>query len=83
MQGRYLASREQDDVTEVDRGTVLQEALKDLHKNETFERALGRILRRHGKGYKEYVEIMGAVRTQAHKEGIELLEAARRQSSHG
>ncbi|MCJ2531834.1 MAG: hypothetical protein LN413_05980 [Candidatus Thermoplasmatota archaeon] len=70
-------------MTEVDRGTILQEALKDLHRNETFERALGRILRRHGKGYKEYVEIMGAVRAQVNKEGIELLEAARRQSSDG
>ncbi|MEE9268463.1 MAG: hypothetical protein V3U70_03565 [Thermoplasmata archaeon] len=70
-------------MTEVDRGTILQEALKDLHSNETFERALGRILRRHGKEYKEYVEIMRAVRGQANKEGIELLEAARRQSSDG
>ena len=68
-------------MTEVDRGAILQEALKDLHRNETFERALGRILRRHGKGYKDYVEIMGAVRTQANKEGVELLEAARQQSS--
>jgi hypothetical protein len=70
-------------MTEVDRETVLQETLRDLHKNETFERALGRILRRHGKGYEEYVEIMGAVRNQAEREGIELLEAARKQASDG
>ncbi|MFQ5553125.1 MAG: hypothetical protein ACE5EW_05345 [Thermoplasmata archaeon] len=70
-------------MTEADRGSVLREALKDLHKNETFERALGRILRRHGKGYEEYVEIIGAVRAQAKREGIELLEAARRQALDG
>jgi hypothetical protein len=66
-----------------DRGKILEETLKDLHSNETFERALGRILRRHGKGYEEYVEIMGSVRTQAERENIELLEAARRLSSDG
>ncbi len=70
-------------MAEVDHGTILQEALKDLHSNETFERALGRILRRHGKGYEAYVEIMGSVRDQAKRDGIELLEAARRQSSDG
>ncbi|MFQ5986728.1 MAG: hypothetical protein ACE5KQ_05165 [Thermoplasmata archaeon] len=70
-------------MTEADRGTVLREALKDLHRNETFERALGRILRRHGKGYEEYVEIIGAVRARAKREGIELLEAARKQASDG
>ncbi|MFQ5918853.1 MAG: hypothetical protein ACE5I4_02250 [Thermoplasmata archaeon] len=70
-------------MAEDDRGKILHETLKDLHNNETFERALGRILRRHGKGYEEYVEIMGSVRGQAEREGIELLEAARRQSSDG
>ena len=70
-------------MAEVDRGTILQEALKDLHSNETFERALGRILRRHGEGYEAYVEIMGSVRARANRDGIELLEAARRQSSDG
>ncbi|MDX1534266.1 MAG: hypothetical protein R3291_01435 [Thermoplasmata archaeon] len=70
-------------MAEVDRGAVLQEALKDLHSNETFERALGRILRRHGKGYEEYVEIMGSLRAQAEQEGIDLLEAARRQALDG
>lgn len=71
------------DMAEADRGTLLQEALKDLHSNETFERALGRILRRHGKGYEDYVAIMGSVRAEAEREGIELLEAAKRQSSDG
>ncbi|MFQ6012719.1 MAG: hypothetical protein ACE5LS_03635 [Thermoplasmata archaeon] len=70
-------------MTETDRETVLREALEDLHKNETFERALGRILRRHGRGYEAYVDIMGAVRARAKREGIELLEAARREASEG
>lgn len=68
-------------MTQEEWGAILQEALKDLHKNETFERALGRILRRHGKGYDEYLEIMGSVRARAKREGIDLLEAADRQAS--
>ncbi len=70
-------------MAKADHETILHEALKDLHSNETFERALGRTLRRHGKGYEEYVEIMGSVRAQAKRDEIELLEAARRQSSDG
>lgn len=62
-------------------GQLLEEALKDLHKNETFERALGRILRRHGEGYEEYTRIISAVRNRARRDDVDLLEAARREVS--
>ncbi len=61
----------------------LREALKDLHKNETFERALGRVLRAHKRDYQDYVQLIGAVRERARREGVGLLEAARREASDG
>ncbi len=57
---------------------LLAEALKDLHKGETVERALGRIVRRSGGTYEEYVRIMGDVRELAVKEKLTSLDAARR-----
>ena len=57
---------------------LLEEAVRDLHKEETIERALSRILRRYGGTYAEYVRIMGDVRDLAHREKITALEAARR-----
>ncbi len=66
-----------------DRTEILREALKDLHKNETFERALGRILRAHGLAYEEYQELMGDIRARAKRENVDILEAARRETSEG
>ncbi len=57
---------------------LIAEALGDLHKGETVERALSRILRRHGGTYADYLEIMGSVRDLAYKEKLTSLEAARR-----
>jgi len=58
---------------------ILLEAVKDLHKGETIERALGRILRRHGGTYgRDYQRIMGNVREFALREKITPLEAAHR-----
>ncbi len=65
------------------RVTVLREALKDLHKNETFERALGRILRARGVDYEEYLELMGEIRERARRENVDIVEAARREASEG
>jgi len=56
---------------------LLLEAVKDLHKDEPVERALGRIMRRHGGTYEDYVRIMGGVRELARKEKVTPLEAAR------
>ena len=57
---------------------LLAEALGDLQKEETIERALSRILRRYGGTYEDYVRIMGDVRDLATKEKLSTLEAARR-----
>lgn len=61
--------------------TILQEAVRDLHKNETFERALGRVLRQHGKDYEVYVNLIAAIRERAVRDQVDLVEAARRQAS--
>jgi hypothetical protein len=57
---------------------LIAEALGDLQKGETIERALSRILRRYGGSYAEYVRIMSDVRDLASKEKLSNLEAARR-----
>ncbi len=57
---------------------LLAEALGDLQKGETIERALSRILRRYGGTYEDYVQIMSDVRDLATKEKLSTLEAARR-----
>jgi len=57
---------------------LLAEALGDLQKGETIERALSRILRRYGGTYEDYVRIMSDVRDLATKEKLSTLEAARR-----
>ena len=56
---------------------LLAEALGDLQKGETVERAVGRILRRYGGTYEDYVRIMGNVRETARKAKVTPLEAAR------
>ena len=57
---------------------LVAEALGDLQKDETIERALSRILRRYGGTYADYVRIMSDVRDVASKEKLSNLEAARR-----
>ncbi|TLZ66050.1 MAG: hypothetical protein E6K16_02240 [Methanobacteriota archaeon] len=57
---------------------LIAEAVGDLHKDETIERALGRIVRRHGGTYEAYVHVIGIVRELAHREKVTPLEAARR-----
>jgi hypothetical protein len=64
-----------------DKARILQEAIKGLHKNETFERALGRTLRRHGRSYEEYLHLIAEVRERAKMDKVDLLEAARRVAS--
>ena len=65
------------------KASILQEALKDKHKNETFERALGRILRAHGRDYEDYLELMSEIRERAGREKVDIVEAARREASEG
>ncbi len=58
---------------------ILLEAVKDLHKGETIERAVGRVLRRYGGTYEvDYLRIMTNVREVARREKITPIEAARK-----
>ena len=57
---------------------LIAEALGDLQKDETIERAISRIMRRYGGTYAEYVRIMSDVRDLATKEKLSTLEAAKR-----
>jgi len=40
---------------------VLREVARDLHPNETFEKALGRIVRKHHGTFQDYITITGLV----------------------
>lgn len=60
---------------------ILLEAVKDLHRDEPFERALGRALRRHGRGFDDYLSIISQVRERASRDGVDSVEAARRVAS--
>jgi len=57
---------------------LLREALGDLHKGDTVERALGRIVRRHGRTYEDYLRIMDSVRDLAARDRLTQMQAARK-----
>jgi len=58
------------------RETVLREALSLRHE-EPFERALGRVVRRHGGDYADYLAIIADVRELARARRMDLRGAAR------
>jgi len=64
----------------LDKLKILEETVRDLHKNETFEKALGRAIRRNGGTYSDYIDIIGDVRELARKRRITLVEAAKKLS---
>jgi len=55
---------------------VLREALA-RRKGESFERSLGRAIRRHGGDYADYVAIVSKVREAAEAHHVDLWEAAK------
>ncbi len=61
----------------LERRTILRQTLKEIRKRETFEKALGRIIRKNGGTYEDYIQIVSDVRERAHKKRIDLLEAAK------
>lgn len=63
---------------EQDKTRAILDAIKDLHTNETFERALGRIVRNRRMSYENYMDIIAEIRELANKKKIDLVEAARR-----
>lgn len=61
-----------------EKATILWEALRDLHSNETLERAIGRYVRKHKGEYEDYIELISAVRDMAKKKKMRLLDAAKK-----
>jgi len=60
---------------------VIEDALKRRRKNETFERALGKAVRRSGGKYEDYIEIMSHIRDKREEKSLTLEEAAREVAS--
>ncbi len=56
---------------------VLGEAARDQHANETFEKALGRVVKEHQGTYRDYIELIGKVRLRSKKERTTLGHAAK------
>ncbi|MCJ2564444.1 MAG: hypothetical protein LN417_10230 [Candidatus Thermoplasmatota archaeon] len=56
---------------------MIEDALKRRRKNETFERALGKAVRRSGGKYEDYIEIMSHIRDKREEKSLTLEEAAR------
>ena len=56
---------------------VLREVARDLHPNETFEKALGRTVRKHQGTFQDYRELIDRVRVRARKDRSSLDEAAK------
>lgn len=55
---------------------ILEEATNEWRKDETFERALSRAVKKKDKEFEDYIEIIGEVRDRAHKEDVDLQQAA-------
>jgi hypothetical protein len=61
-----------------EKAMLIREALKDLHSNETLERALGRYVRNHKGDYGDYVDLMSKIREISKRKKLSLLKAAER-----
>jgi hypothetical protein len=56
---------------------VLLDAIREQHSNETFEKALSRVVRRQGGTYADYIALVGRVRERAARDGRGLVSAAK------
>ncbi|MDH7509043.1 MAG: hypothetical protein QHH00_06560 [Methanomassiliicoccales archaeon] len=54
---------------------AVREALEQLRKNEPFEKALGRVLRKKGNTFEDYIRIVGEIRELARKKKISSKDA--------
>ncbi|HKZ23746.1 MAG TPA: hypothetical protein VJ224_05015 [Thermoplasmata archaeon] len=61
---------------DVPRAQVLREALAYRHE-ESFERALGRAVRKHGGLYAEYLVLITEIRDYGRTKALDLRDAAR------
>ncbi|MCK4444691.1 MAG: hypothetical protein KAW09_09120 [Thermoplasmata archaeon] len=57
---------------------VIWSALRDLHSNETLERAVGRYVRNLKGSYEDYLSIISTIRKFAKKKKLSLLDAAKK-----
>jgi hypothetical protein len=56
---------------------ALAEAVRSRKAEETFENALGRVLRRADQDYACYVKVIGSVRQVADRKGVPMSKAAK------
>lgn len=61
---------------------VLREALRSKH-DETFERALGRAVRRNGGTYADYLQLISRLRDKASADRVDVRTAAKDLTAHG
>ena len=54
---------------------AVREALEHLRKDELFEKALGRVLRKRQNTFEDYIRIVGEIRELARKKKISLKDA--------
>ena len=57
---------------------ILREALETQLREEDFDRAVGRAVRRRNQDFKVYLEVMGELRELAKADSVSVEEAARR-----
>lgn len=56
--------------------SAISASLENRRKDETFERALGKAIRRKRLPFTDYVEVIGMIRERARKDRTSLEEAA-------
>jgi len=61
----------------LDDSIVLKEAAGEMRPGNLFEEILGKVTRRHGGSYDDYIRLMSSVRNRAEQKGMSLVQAAR------
>ena len=56
--------------------SAISSSLESRRKDETFERALGKAIRRRRLSFTDYVEVISLIRERARNRGVSLEEAA-------
>lgn len=55
---------------------VIKDALKNKHRDEPFERALGRAIRKDRGDFKRYIRVITEVREFAREKRVDVVESA-------
>lgn len=61
----------------LDDSKVLKEAAGEMRPGNLFEEILGKVTRRHGGTYEDYMRLISTVRNRAEQKGMSLVQAAR------